>query len=98
MLSPLTWSIILCGTLAPSSPGCPCQLVPVCVLAARYGRVREHSGEGDSVTKLHQDMSDAVNFLVHQERDPRESTVVRCGNMSLESLDEGCGPNSACSR
>jgi hypothetical protein len=32
--------------------------------------MEEHDKEGDSVTKLHQDMSSAVNILVHAQPDP----------------------------
>lgn len=38
-------------------------------------QVEEHEGEEwDSVTKLHQDMSDAVNVLVHTQPDPPPTT------------------------
>jgi hypothetical protein len=40
-------------------------LGPKCYLA--YGRQQEAAAEGDSVTKLHKDMTDAINVLVEQE-------------------------------
>jgi hypothetical protein len=43
----------------------PTDLGPKCYLA--YGRQREADAEGDSVTKLHKDMTDAINILVEQE-------------------------------
>lgn len=40
-------------------------LGPKCYLA--YGRQQEAFSEGDSVTKLHKDMTDAINILVEQQ-------------------------------
>lgn len=35
-----------------------------------YCRVREHQGDGDSVTKMHCDLSDAVNIMCHTQGVP----------------------------
>lgn len=48
-----------------------------------FGRLQESTtGDGDSVTKLHDDMSDAVNVLVHVQPlkgEERLAADVRCG-------------------
>lgn len=78
----------LASGLRPSDN--PTDLGPKCYVA--YGRVAEAQGEGDSVTKLHVDMADAVNLLLHTDpgADPHaraaaaeaaaRSGAVRCGN------------------
>lgn len=49
-------------------------------------REEEAQDEGDSVTKLHGDMSDAVNILVHAQYAPEEAgqATVRCGDEEVE--------------
>lgn len=58
-------------------------------------QVEEHEEEWDSVTKLHQDMSDAVNILVHCQPDPVTGTSVDgCGAPST-LVAPRCGLESA---
>lgn len=60
----LGWATLnLASMLRPSDN--PTDLGPKCYLA--YGRQQESTTEGDSVTKLHKDMTDAINILVQQE-------------------------------
>jgi hypothetical protein len=56
----------------------PSDLGPKCYFA--LGQVKEHA-IGDSITKLHMDMADAVNVMLHQQRpasmsspEPRRNT------------------------
>ena len=49
--------------------------------------MEEHEGEGDSVTKLHLDLSDAVNQLCHAQRLPSEPEPhVRCGAEPVDTV------------
>lgn len=70
----------LATALLPSDN--PTDLGPKTYIA--YGRIQESTGEGDSTTKLHEDMSDAVNICCHsqyKEGDmPPAPTAVRCGD------------------
>ena len=88
----LTSSLLnLASALLP--PDNPTDLGPKCYVA--YGRVAEAQGEGDSVTKLHFDMADAVNLLLHTDpgADPEARQVaaqaaaggvlVRCGDTAV---------------
>ena len=53
-------------------------------------RLEEHEGEGDSVTKLHLDLSDAVNQLCHAQRLPGEPEPhVRCGAEPVDPVRHG---------
>ena len=54
---------------------------------APFRRLEEREGEGDSVTKLHLDLSDAVNQLCHAQRLPGEPEPhVRCGAEPVDTV------------
>ncbi len=58
------------------------------------GRLEEREGEGDSVTKLHLDLSDAVNQLCHAQRLPGElEPHVRCGAEPVDPVRHGIDPS-----
>ncbi len=62
-------------TCAPSSPS---------------SQVEEHEDmEGDSVTKLHQDMSDAVNICVHAQRAEGEPPPLARNGLQLADRRSG---------
>lgn len=51
-------------------------------ILVRHSRPEE-CGEGDSVTKLHVDLSDAINVLCHQEG-TSQAGPVRCGRTTAD--------------
>lgn len=84
----------------------PTDLGPKCYAA--YGRIAEADGEGDSVTKLHTDMADAVNLLMYTTPggDPAareaaaqvaaEGAVARCGDALPNMPRCGAGRHQPC--
>lgn len=53
-------------------------------------KVQEHEDEeGDSVTKLHQDMSDAVNILVHAQMAKGEDPPEKRKGLDLAQRSSG---------
>jgi hypothetical protein len=67
----------------------PTDLGPKCYAA--YGRLAEADGEGDSVTKMHCDMADAVNLLMHTTPggDPAAREVA--ARVAAEGATARCG-------
>jgi hypothetical protein len=58
-----------------------------------YGRLEEgtEGKEGDSVTKLHLDMTDAVNICLHAQYAPGEQVVARYGDAEADKPRWVCG-------
>eukprot|EP00775_Hariotina_reticulata_P001304 gene1304-1646_t len=65
----------------------PTDLGPKCYCA--YGRWEEAEAEGDSVTKLHQDMTDAINLLVDMQ--PGGDAVFRARSAAAGAAGAGEG-------
>ena len=63
---------------------CRMQAVGRPQISALGGRVKEHLGDGDSVTKVHCGLSDSVDIMCHTAGEGA-GAVIRCGDQPADA-------------